>query len=171
MLACLYATRILLYCGSSLVAEPACDCLARSAPEYVLSDTPPASGHQYPQHSRQPARRPSSPMNPPRKPAFSRRVQAAHPCRNTPRLVSQNARSYPQTKAAQGAAFVCRRWACCHASIMNLQLGIPYDLPYMPIGILKITGVATPECLFGRLYDSSAGALRLRHDGINFRFR
>ena len=53
-------------------------------------------------------------------------------------------------------------------SVLDRQMRIPYDLPQMPIGILKVTGVTSPEGILRRLHEQGARALRLRHQCIDF---
>ena len=60
-------------------------------------------------------------------------------------------------------------WAACrYASIPDCPLWIPYDLPEMLIGILKVTRVPAPEGFLSRLYDDGASIFRLFHNRINF---
>jgi hypothetical protein len=51
--------------------------------------------------------------------------------------------------------------------IRGQQLRVPDNLPEMPIRILKIAGVTTPEGRVGRFYDHGAGGLGLLHDIVD----
>src|SRR5437870_2780716 len=55
-------------------------------------------------------------------------------------------------------------------SVNNLNVRVPRDLPQVATGILKITGVAAPECLSSRLDDRGTGAPGLIHHLVHLRF-
>ena len=46
-------------------------------------------------------------------------------------------------------------------------LRVPDDFPDMTVGVLKITGVATPKRVLGWFYDDRTGVLGLSHDPID----
>lgn len=48
----------------------------------------------------------------------------------------------------------------------RLPCGVPNHLPYMAIGILKVSGVSAPECLFCFLHNMCAGLSRLLHNCV-----
>src|SRR5919204_496991 len=47
------------------------------------------------------------------------------------------------------------------------ELWIPQNLPYVPIGVLEIARIPTPECLSGGLDNPGAGALGLFHHRVD----
>ncbi len=56
------------------------------------------------------------------------------------------------------------------ASGCRHKLGIPDDLPEMPIGILEIAGIAAIEGLLGGLDDLCSGGTGLRHHDVDLGF-